>query len=99
MSESAIQRACAAITRAIFGIDEEMERHAAGHGHVSNTKELASIREQLTQMALQLQSSSAQLPPEAQRLCGAGHLVADSWPYDSPLGVMILEAEQLYLKA
>ncbi|MEU9214802.1 hypothetical protein [Streptomyces sp. NPDC048415] len=97
MSETTAQKALNATTQALSGIDEELERHAAGQGRVSSAKQLASIREQLTQMAQQL--SSSQLPPKAQRLRGAGHVVADSWPYDSSLGVVILEAEQLYLKA
>ncbi|MGW3409788.1 hypothetical protein [Streptomyces sp. NPDC000888] len=64
---------------------------------MSNARQLVSIREQLALMETQL--SSSQLPPKAQRLRGAGRAVADSWPFDSALGAMILEAEQLYLKA
>ncbi|MGW7378544.1 hypothetical protein [Streptomyces sp. NPDC054794] len=45
------------------------------------------------------QLSSPELPPEEQRLRGAAHVVADSWPYDNPLGAAVLEAEQLYLRA
>jgi len=97
VSEATVRKALTATTRALSGIDEELDRHTAGQGRVSSAKQLASIREQLAQMELQL--SSPELPPRAGRLRGAGRVIADSWPYDSPLGSMILEAEQLYLKA
>jgi hypothetical protein len=97
MPESPVQKALAVITRALRGIDEELDRHAAGQGRVSSAKQLASIRAQLSQMELQL--SSPELPPRTERLRGVGRVIADSWPYDSPLGSTILEAEQLYLKS
>ncbi|MEV0639654.1 hypothetical protein AB0I77_32910 [Streptomyces sp. NPDC050619] len=97
MSESTAQKARAVIERALSGIDEELERHAAGQGRMSSPGQLASIREQLTQMAQQL--SAPHLPPKEQRLRGVGRVIADSWPYDNALGGLILEAEQLYLRA
>ncbi|MET8183701.1 hypothetical protein [Streptomyces sp. NPDC005336] len=45
------------------------------------------------------QLSASKLPPREQRLRGVSRVIADSWPHDSPLGAMILESEQLYLKA
>lgn len=97
MSELAIRKALTATARALSGVDEELQRHGVGQGRVSNAKQLAAIREQLTLMETQL--SSSQLPPKEQRVRGAGRAVADSWPFDSALGAMVLEAEQLYLKA
>ncbi|WP_369259832.1 hypothetical protein [Streptomyces sp. R35] len=97
MSESAVQKALAATEQALSGIDEEMERHAAGHGRVSSPRQLTSIRDQLAQMALQLLSSA--LPPKPQRVRGVGRVIADSWPYDGPLAALILDAERLYLQA
>ena len=64
---------------------------------MSSTGQLTSIHGQLTQMALHLASSP--LPPKPQRVRGAGHVIADSWPYDSPLAALILDAERLYLQA
>lgn len=97
MSEKAVEKALAVTRRALPEIDEELTRHAAGDGRVSSTGQLASIREQLARMEAQL--SSPPLPPKQQRLRGAGHVIADSWPYDSPLGSVILDAERLYLRA
>jgi hypothetical protein len=97
VSESAVQKALAATEQALSGIDEELERHAAGHGRVSSAGQLTSIRDQLTRMALQL--SSPPLPPRPQRVRGVGRVIADSWPYDSPLAALILDAERLYLQA
>ncbi|WP_369246959.1 hypothetical protein [Streptomyces sp. R41] len=97
MSESAVQRALAASEQALSGIDEELERHAAGHGRVSSAGQLTAIRDQLTQMMLQL--SSSPLPPRPRRVRGAGRVIADSWPYGSPLAALILDAERLYLQA
>ncbi|WP_129307505.1 hypothetical protein [Streptomyces sp. L2] len=79
------------------GIDEDLLRHTASHGRVSSTQQLAALREQLEQVAVQL--SSSPLPPKPQRLRGIGRVITDSWPYDNPLASLILEAEQLYLKA
>lgn len=97
MSESAVQKALAATGQALSGIDEELERHAAGHGRVSSAGQLASIRDQLTQMTRQL--SSPPLPPRPQRVRGVGRVIADSWPYDGPLAALVLDAERLYLQA
>ena len=97
MSRPAAQKALAATERALSAIGEELARHAAGQGSVSSTGQLTQIRGQLTRIADQL--SSPELPPKAQRVRGVGRVIADSWPYDSPLGAAILEAEQLYLKA
>ncbi|MFF4506633.1 hypothetical protein [Streptomyces sp. NPDC001401] len=38
-------------------------------------------------------------PPREEGLRRAGRAIADSSPYDNPLASLILEAEQLYLKA
>jgi hypothetical protein len=92
-----VQKALAATEGALSGVDEELERQAAGQGSVSGTRQLTQIRSQLIRMADQL--SSPELPPKEQRVRGAGRVIADSWSYGSPLGAAILEAEQLYLKA
>ncbi|WP_406443206.1 hypothetical protein OHB14_30060 [Streptomyces sp. NBC_01613] len=97
VSVPAVQKALVATEQALSGIDEELERHAAGHGRVSSAEQLVSIRDQLAQMALQL--TSPRLPPRGQRLRGVGRVVGDSWPYGNVLGGLILEAEQLYLNA
>ncbi|KPI15697.1 hypothetical protein OK074_2142 [Actinobacteria bacterium OK074] len=97
MPESALRKALTAIGQALSGIDEDLERHAAGQGNVSSPEQLSEIRNQLTQMASQL--SSSQLPPREQRLRGASRVITDSWSSDNPLGSKILEAERLYLKA
>ncbi|MCF3119306.1 hypothetical protein IPZ68_06230 [Streptomyces arenae] len=83
MPDSAVQKAVAATEQALSGIDEELERHAAGQGSVSDPKQLTALRAQLSRVAQQL--SAPPLPPKEQRLRGIGRPVADSWPY-SPLG-------------
>ncbi|MFI1680611.1 hypothetical protein [Streptomyces sp. NPDC020607] len=97
MSEPTTRKALATTERALSEIDQELERHAAGRGQVSTPGQLTSLRRQLAQMAAQL--STPQLPAKDQRVRGIGRVVADSWPYDNPLGGTILEAERLYLKA
>jgi hypothetical protein len=97
VSESTAQKALAATRQALSGIDEELQRHTDGHGRVSSAQQLTSLREQLEQVAVQL--STSPLPPKPQRLRGIGRVITDSWPYDNPLGSLILEAEQLYLRA
>ena len=83
--------------QALSGIDAELERHATCHGRMSSTAQLTFIRGQLAQMAEQL--SSPPLPPRQQRLRGVGRVIAESWPFDSPLASEIMEAERLYLQA
>ncbi|MFK0155286.1 hypothetical protein ACIQVK_24815 [Streptomyces sp. NPDC090493] len=97
MSEKTTQKALSLTRKALSGIDEELQLHTEGRGRVSSAQQLSSIRGQLEQVAVQLSSSA--LPPTPQRLRGIGRVITDSWPYDNPLGSLILEAERLYLKA
>lgn len=39
------------------------------------------------------------LPPRKERGEGLGRLVADSWPFDVPLGPVILQAERAWRNA
>lgn len=97
MSESARRKALAAAERALRGIEQELERHAAGRGTVGDPGQLDRLRGQLVLMAREL--AAPPLPPEEQRSRGIGRVVADSWPHYHPLGGMILAAEQLYCEA
>ncbi|HUL58932.1 MAG TPA: hypothetical protein VLU43_06650 [Anaeromyxobacteraceae bacterium] len=36
------------------------------------------------------------LPPRRDRAEGLGRMILDSWPYDSPLGTAILQAERAW---
>ncbi|WP_269859640.1 hypothetical protein [Streptomyces sp. RPT161] len=84
------------VTAAIEAVDEELQAHKAGHGHVSNPPQLTKFRQTLESMKHQIESNA--VPPRAQRLTGMGRVIADSWPFDSELAALILEAERRYLR-
>ena len=83
------------VIAAIEAIDAELDGHEAGRGRVSNTRQLEKFRVTLESIKRQIESGA--VPPRAERLAGIGHVIADSWPFDSELGALILEAEQRYL--
>jgi hypothetical protein len=91
-----MQDPLSAVVAAIEAIDEELRAHEVGRGHVSNARQLAAFRSSLESMKHQIDSGA--MPPRAERLTGMGRVIADSWPFNSELGALILEAEQRYLR-
>jgi transposase InsO family protein len=88
--------AAAAVVAAIAAVDNELARHAAGHGRAGNPTQLTQIRGQLHAILSQLENH--QLPPPESRLRGLGRTISDSWPLSSEPGTLIMRAEQLYLE-
>jgi hypothetical protein len=39
------------------------------------------------------------LPPKRERAEGLGRMIADSWPYDAPLGAVVIRAERAWRNA
>jgi hypothetical protein len=92
-----VQSALDAVDAALAAIEGEISAHAAGRGGVGDRRQLTGFRTDLEAMKHQLAAGT--LPPRAQRITGVGRTIADSWPFDSPLGAVLLEAEQKYLRA
>jgi hypothetical protein len=90
-----VGKALSSVREALAALDEEILAHQEGRGSVSSPSQLSDLRRTLAAMESQL--AEGPLPPRSERLRGAGHAVADSWPYDSSLGPLILTAEQRYL--
>lgn len=89
------QSALDAVETAIAAIDDEISEHVAGRGRVSSLLQLDAFHADLEAMKRQLLSDT--VPPRDHRLTGMGRVIADSWPFDSPLGASLLRAEQQYL--
>lgn len=77
-------------------VDEELTLHRSGAGRVSNEAQLQLIKEKLFAMLIQVESGN--LPLKQERIRGIGRMVADSWPFDSELGSVLLDVEQSYLQ-
>ncbi|MDQ2808943.1 MAG: hypothetical protein M3Z04_18870 [Chloroflexota bacterium] len=91
---SKLDRARQALERAIAAIDVALP--GAGptalgpHSHA----QLLRFRANLVAMLADLAACAAHPPSLA--VPSLGHIIADSWPLDSPLGEAILAAEQEY---
>lgn len=94
-NEPDVQKALSSVREAVAALDEEILAHQEGRGSVSSPSQLSNLRRTLAAMESQLGTGS--LPPRSERARGAGRTVADSWPFDSSLGRLILTAEQRYL--
>lgn len=84
------------IRSALRLIDEELALHRSGAGRVSSETQLRLIKDKLLSMQTQVESDN--LPSRQERIRGIGRMVADSWPFDSELGSVLIDVEQSYLK-
>jgi hypothetical protein len=75
-------------------LNEEVARCRAGAPTVGPLNQLTKVQTTLGNIALVVQSGV--LPAPRDRLSGVGRMITDSWPNDSELGNMVLEAEQAY---
>lgn len=75
-------------------LNEELARCRAGASTVGPLNQLTKV--QATLGAIESVVQSGILPPPCDRISGVGRMITDSWPNDSELGNMILEAEQAY---
>ncbi len=88
-------KALHAIRVAKSAVDQELERHRVGSGTVSSPQQLASINEQLD--AWEREVVNGAIKPRQDRDRGMGHMISDSWPLSSPLGELVLKAEEAYV--
>jgi len=88
-------KALHAIRVAKSAVDQELERHRAGAGTVSTPQQLASIKEQLDVWECEIVNGV--IKPRQSRDRGMGHMISDSWPLGSPLGELVLKAEEIYV--
>ena len=92
-----VEKALAAATEAIAELNNELTAHANGEGSLGPVALLESFRRQLEAMRRNLESAT--LPPRTERHSGMGRVIADSRPFDSRLGSLILRAEQQHKRA
>jgi len=86
-----MSKALKSIDAALLSIDEEIRICQDGLPVVSSLDQLSSFRENLHLMRLSLISDGSN-PPAA----GMARVIADSWPFNHPLGELLVKAEQDY---
>lgn len=92
-----VEEAQASVDAALAALDAELERWRTGQGAIGNPQQLTLLRRILVEMADTLRS--ADLPSRADRRPGIGRIVVDSWPFNSELGKLVIEAEEAYRAA
>jgi hypothetical protein len=73
---------------------DEVERELSAPRHRLSPEQLAACRTTLRGYLAALERDA--LPPKRQRDETLGRLVHDAWPYDLPLGNVILQAERAW---
>jgi hypothetical protein len=86
-------RARALVTTAIDGVEAEL----AAPRHGVSPEQLGAARETLRSYLAGLDADT--LPPRRDRGEGLGKMVLDAWPYDLPLGALVLRAERAWRNA
>ena len=86
-------RARALVASALAAVEAEL----ASPSHALCPKQLGTVREGLRGYLAGIDSNA--LPPRRDRDEGLGKLVVDSWPYDLPLGMLVLQAERAWRNA
>jgi hypothetical protein len=81
------------VAAALAEVDAEL---AAPHYQLC-PQQLGACRETLRGYLLSLQTGA--LPPKRDRDEGLGRMIADSWPFDVPLGATVLRAERAWRNA
>ena len=79
------------INTALAGVREELARHRAAAGKVSNPDQLERFEAELLGMLEDLRQG--EFRPERT---GLGHIVADSWPLKSELANSVCAAVEAY---
>lgn len=81
---------------ALDAIAAEIASDGVGSGKaVESVEQLGAMQAQLKSWRDELLSDS--IMPRNQRRGGMGRVICDSWPLDSRLGSLIIEAEKSYL--
>jgi hypothetical protein len=101
MSESpadrSAEKALGAVAAALAALDEELQRCREGRDSVSNVEQLGAFRKELVHWYRLLESNA--LPNKDARRAGMSRVIADSWPFDSELGRLLISAEKAYMEA
>jgi len=84
------------LTAAIQALNAELDRLIQAPAPQYTTKaQLLSFKQELELMLHEVESGN--ITPRGQRGRGMGQAIVGSWPYNSPLTLLIVEAEQAYL--
>ncbi len=94
MNKQIIVVALSATKRALHELDIEVKAHQENVGTVSTLEQLRAFRSQLTVMQDELFTGKV-----SGLHAGLGRVIVDSWFWDTPLGEVLLDAEQKYLAA
>ena len=86
----------AALDLAIHAVDQALSEPDKKIGP-AGVPQLIKFRVNLESMRNAL--SSGRLPPKGERSLGMSKVIADSWPFDSSVGRLIIRAERLYCDA
>jgi hypothetical protein len=76
---------------------DAVEAELAAPRHGLCPVELGRVREGLRGYLAAMDAGA--LPPRRDRGEGLGRIVADAWPYDLPLGTLVLQAERAWRNA
>lgn len=75
----------------------EVEAELAAPRYQLCPLQLGTCRDTLRDYLASLEQGA--LPPKRDRGEGLGRLIADSWPFDVPLGALVLRAERAWRNA
>jgi hypothetical protein len=91
-TEKTLQR----IREAQRAVAEELSLRLAGRQTTGTLDELTVIQKTLAEMEIRVTTST--VPSKVLRGRGMGRMISDSWPLASPLGTLVLEAEEAYVR-
>jgi len=95
IKDKKIKKVLSFTQQALDELKEEMQRHESGNGKVSSPVQLKKMYKFFDEILKELESGK--IPSKEMRNRGVGKVIIDSWPFDSPLGEILLKAEQAYL--
>ncbi len=75
----------------------EVEEELAAPKYQLCPTQLGACRDTLRSYLSSLEAGA--LPPKRDREEGLGRMIADSWPFDVPLGALVLRAERAWRNA
>lgn len=88
-----MMKALACLEHAKALVLEELERRRREGTGPGSIAQLERFKAELDGMSAELQSGAP-----SGRYVGLGRVIVDSWPFDSPLALALLDAEQVYKK-
>ncbi|HEX9398968.1 MAG TPA: hypothetical protein VF912_02565 [Anaeromyxobacter sp.] len=86
-------RARALVADALAAVEAEL----SAPRHAVRPEELGAAREALRGYLAGIDSGA--LPPRRERGEGLGKMILDAWPYELPLGTLVLRAERAWRNA